>query len=291
MGNSKLLKINKAEIELNKLVEFELKSELVPLTISQAEKLFLMIDEHIQTSYEIKEITDYLSTGPSSVQYRLITTVDWVWKNHKGALTKRIQKHMYEEYKIKLSDRFVSAIGNYISSIMPKPTKYYFDITDQVEWTAGTFGDHASCFFDSNNHGRPNSAVTELLWRGGLALRFFKPAPTSLKNEIPIYYNDFIGIGRAWLDPNSLVAPNAAVIHDAWHGSTLSKVYEKTTTIFNGYGLRTYLIAKIMEAFTKTITEEVTHYTRKGSVYVNGDVHPLCKRKYPSKLFVSLFPS
>lgn len=102
----------------------------------------------------------------------------WLNVSEEGKMTTRIQKYVKDNYGVKLPQKVISGIGNYLADEAPTGSTEY-DITSRFNWRAGDFGDHGSCFFGSRTN-----VLRMLEEEGGLALRFWKGDR---------------GIGRAWM--------------------------------------------------------------------------------------------
>jgi hypothetical protein len=168
----------------------------------------------------------------------------WEWKingkgEYVGALPKRIGKLIYQTQGRKLLVEQLSELGNIGAVHSGRHRTYYFDIVDHIDWGRTDFGQPDDCCFWSCHA----SAKDMILDNGGGAIRFF--------------YNDSYcveaGIARAWLAPWK----------DCW-------------IVFNGYGLDTLSIARILAAHL-----DHSYYRRielsnrgdsQGELWINGGV-------------------
>ena len=72
-----------------------------------------------------------------------------------GTMPKRISKYLYKSCKLKISSEMMAEIGNIARQHTVKEDIFVFDITQQLDWSAGDFGDNGSCYFDGEyNHSR-----------------------------------------------------------------------------------------------------------------------------------------
>lgn len=72
-----------------------------------------------------------------------------------GTMPKRISKYLYKGHNLKISSAFMAEIGNIARVHTTKEDIFVFDITQQLTWDAGDFGDDGSCYFDGEyNHSR-----------------------------------------------------------------------------------------------------------------------------------------
>ena len=140
---------------------------------------------------------------------------DWCWDwrvagkgEYVGALPKRIGKWYYQEHATKLTPDQLTIVGNLGSRHSTRDETYSFDFVDHIDWSAGDFGDSGSCYWSCHA-----SAKDMILDNGGGAVRFFDGAT---------HY----GIARAWIVPR----PSGCLL------------------VFNGYGMETLPIARILAA-------------------------------------------
>lgn len=166
----------------------------------------------------------------------------WDWKvggkgEYVGTLPKRISKLVWQARGVKLTQEQLSKIGNIGSAHSGKHATYHFDVVNHAEWGRSDFGQPDDCCF----WGCHASAKDMILDNGGGAIRFF-----SSKS-----YNRLDGIARAWLVP----------WHDCW-------------IVFNGYGLETLAIARILAAhFGHTYYRKVAlrnNGESAGDLWING---------------------
>lgn len=143
----------------------------------------------------------------------------WDWKvggkgEYVGALPKRIGKFVWQARGVKLTPEQLSELGNIGSLFSGQHCKHWFDVVDRVSgfhWGQTDFGQPADCCY----WGCHASAKDMILDNGGGAIRFFRDDS---------YFRQ-LGFARAWLAP----------WHDCW-------------IVFNGYGLETLAIARILAA-------------------------------------------
>ena len=137
-----------------------------------------------------------------------------------GSFCKRVAKYYWKTTKTKLNSDQLGRLGSLVSRHTDKNTEYIIDYTQDLHsWDAGDFGDGGSCFWTCN------SAARDMLESDGAwAIRFyqgvFKPDKRFKKG-----YNSKIlrGYGRAWICKR-----------------------DNYYVVFNGYGLETAHIARIM---------------------------------------------
>jgi hypothetical protein len=146
------------------------------------------------------------------------STTPWIWDwkvggkgEYIGTIPKRIGKLVWQARGIKLSAEQLTELGNIGAAHSGRHCKYWFDIVDHTDWGRTDFGQPSDCCF----WGCHASAKDMILENGGGAIRFFH-------NES---YSVEVGFARAWLAP----------WEDCW-------------IVFNGYGLETLPIARILAA-------------------------------------------
>lgn len=186
----------------------------------------------------------------------LLDAVEWVWKTERGTLPRRIAKWYHQRYKRRkgLTDELINDLGNVASNIMPKPVNYHMDITKDLNWKQGQFGDLNSCFFSGNAETRNRMNATPNLY----AFRLFREVE-KIYGKIPernidgTWYehgdNYYVGSSRAWL-----------LMKTTPHGP----VY----LLFNSYGMNLNKTAKIFAAHFQLESEEIN--LRGGALYING---------------------
>jgi hypothetical protein len=168
---------------------------------------------------------------------------DWSWDwcvngrgEYVGTLPKRLQKYYYNEWKIKLGKETISQIGNLGRQHCPKTEQvgYFFDFTQTFDWDAGDFGDDGSCFWSC--HAAARDMLAE---NGAYAIRFYEDK------------NGEDGYARAWL-----VRKNDYLV------------------VFNGYGMETLRIARILSAYLDNAYYKrislTNNYEESGTLYING---------------------
>jgi len=166
----------------------------------------------------IRATTNSLTT---SSRISLYGEIDWRWKvtgkgPYVGTLPKRIGKLLYKRHGIKLSSDVMAEIGTAGSMHASHVRSYYMRFDRTFEWQRGTFGDRSSCFFTCRDRAR------ESMRNGGCwAVQMFTPTEDS--GDFEHEGVALRGLARAWM-----------------------KVQEDDMLIWNGYGLDTREVAKIL---------------------------------------------
>lgn len=111
---------------------------------------------------------------------------DWVINkgNYKGTLPKRISHYAHVEYGVDLSPAILTTIGTLARSHSSLRKEYYVDLTQNIDWDNGDFGDYGSCFWG----GRPH-ALQILHDNHAFALRYWRPITSFSKAEIEAAHN------------------------------------------------------------------------------------------------------
>jgi hypothetical protein len=270
-------------------VELEIPTDqIIPLTISGDQ-----VEFHEEV---IKEIISYLNNeemNKVSVKLNQRILNNWSWKTNEGKLSKRIQKAIYEKYKYKLDDKTLSRIGDIARNYIPKEQTYYFDITKNLEWKAGNFGDHQSCFF--NQHGdehavrkAPNEMLAALsIAPNYYALRWFTKIPKNrilVSKELSVFYTDetsnYLGLSRSWIYFGYLLKKptrflNHKDLESHIHNSPdidINKEFDKTIILFNGYGYNTKLQSDLLASYLGGKYESYQASELNGfGYYINGN--------------------
>lgn len=169
------------------------------------------------------------------------------WVNvhpREGKMTKRLAAYLHDHYNFDLSQGWISAIGNFLSAEAPTG-KFYYDITNKLNWSRGDFGDHDSCFMG----GRINVLRT-IEDEGGFAMRYWRED----KKE---------GTGRAWLMPGP----------------------EGLPIMFNAYGpsLRQFTarLQIILPGVPVTMIKLMNKQTPSGDLYINCGMGALIGMEAP----------
>lgn len=89
---------------------------------------------------------------------------------YSGTMPKRIKKWLYVEHQIKPDDQTISDIGERIKYLLPKELEWYIDVTHNLDWTPGTYGEAtSSCWWTDR---APARILLEE--NGGMALRRYR---------------------------------------------------------------------------------------------------------------------
>jgi hypothetical protein len=192
----------------------------------------------------LREETGYWPDFPSYWSW------DWIVEKgtYSGALPKRISKHYKETFGVTLSSRLLSTIGTMLKEyVQDTPDKVVFDLTNDLDWSAGQFGDDGSCLWTVHKSAR--KAITEA---GGGAIRIYDP------NEPDE------GTGRAWIMPN---VPREGMI-SLWngYGEALSMGSHRTGNM--SHFLAKFLASHLGLAFQRV---ELTNENQvSATLYING---------------------
>ena len=102
----------------------------------------------------------------------------------RGTFPKRISQY-FNFWKIKLSTKDISEIGNIYHAHTIRTKEWVFDITRQLSWRMGSYGDQGSCYGGADHaYGHARQAIMEA---GGMAFRTYRMSGEPR--------------GRAWLLP------------------------------------------------------------------------------------------
>ena len=101
---------------------------------------------------------------------------------YAGTWIKRLNSFLYKKENLKLSPSINSIIGGELGKMKKSGLIYKWDLTDNIDWERGDFGDDGSCFW-----GEKSDAIPSMLINGGLGFRFYKD------------YGG--GLGRSWILP------------------------------------------------------------------------------------------
>lgn len=123
---------------------------------------------------------------------------DWKWMTRRGTLVKRVAKYLRDEHGLRLENTEQSKIGTIASAFIRPATQSYIDLTDDFNWTPGTYSDGNSCYWGGRAASRP---ILERM--NALAIRGYEKLPDGT----------FKPKARAWFfpypdDPNCLIVMN-----------------------------------------------------------------------------------
>ena len=160
-----------------------------------------------------------------------------------GSFCKRVAKYYWQTHRIKLSSDRLGILGSIMSMHTDKNANYVVDYTQNLHsWDSGDFGDSGSCFWTCNSGAR-----TMLEEDGAWAIRFYKNKLSIEPNNIS---NHLEGFARAWI-------------------CRRNNYY----VVFNGYGLETVCIARIMANGLNLSYRKITLNNNDelhGLLYING---------------------
>lgn len=178
---------------------------------------------------------------------------DWNWqwevKKGEGELTgkfpARLKTWLWKTYKVKATADVVqklSSVGERVMRLLVPPEPLHFDLTQNLEWRGGTFGDSGSCFCTGSfNH----HVLKDLSEGGGGAMRRW----------VKDIHGGYAGQGRAWLalckygfllyngrdaNYNERIIDLMAEALTAWMGLPGWTLFDGTVENGNGYSLGPY---------------------------------------------------
>ena len=108
----------------------------------------------------------------------------WLPTTQQGRMSKRIAAYMFKRYKESVETRLLETIGTYLGQNSPSGP-WMFDITNNLNWKGGDFGDHDACFMSNRRY-----VLDAMMEDGCTAIRFYDQL------EKPL------GVGRAWIAPS-----------------------------------------------------------------------------------------
>lgn len=143
----------------------------------------------------------------------------WVWATNRGTLPKRITSYYYKNWQYKLAPEIVTELGNLGKLHASKAQTIVLDMTDNIDWNDGAFGDGGSCFWGEK------SGAKAMIEKHGFAIRAYKARDgyPIIENE-PIDWPKLRGYARAWL----------------------AEIRKNTLVVFNGYGESTLAFARFL---------------------------------------------
>lgn len=190
--------------------------------------------------------------------YDLAANVVWKWRdNNVNTLPKRLSQELYKFNKATLSSSFWGNLGNELREKIPMSPQFVVRIADRFDWTAGAFGDHGSCMFESR------SATKNAMAASGkfLALQTFSTVnenPSAIVRSINnvTYY----GQSRCWVYPTEV---------------TIGGKDEMVILIFNSYGpVPLQQLAIIVQGLTEAEATKRIKVSNQGNtsggIYVNS---------------------
>lgn len=185
--------------------------------------------------------------------------VGWDWIASKGLWPKRVFKAVKKKYHVPIPTNLMGKLGDCASRHCDKePQTVKFEFVTSIDWCAGDFGDRGSCFFNERI-----KAQDMLMDNGFWGIKFY---------HTELFHSYVVGLGRAWVKPVEMPIGVS--------GSEENKT-AKGFIVFNGYGLSTVEIARIL-AFHMGMTykkisvknngnDDGTLYINSGSGYIVTD--------------------
>jgi hypothetical protein len=206
---------------------------------------------------------DIFNIPPLEVFRRLA----WRWGHPDGTFTQRLTKAIKAAWDLNIPESILTQIGNLARNDSIQASEVHFDITQNLNWKNGDFGDSGSCFWSGRKEIR--SAMEK---EGNFyAIRIFgadRPAQfldiaRDMWGRMPrensvIYYPNFKGVGRSWLYETtvSIGALNLPVL-----------------IIFNSYGVNISTQSLILASYLNRERGHCTLHNKgktHGGLYVNG---------------------
>lgn len=134
----------------------------------------------------------------------------WRWLHIDGNFTTRLAKLIKAEWNFNIPVSTLEEIGNLAKNDGAHSGEAFFDITENLDWKAGDFGDGGSCFW-AGRKGIRKAMESE---GNFYAIRIFEKKPTTTfltvaedywgdyTRRVRVsknYYDGYVGIGRSWL--------------------------------------------------------------------------------------------
>ena len=185
--------------------------------------------------------------------------VKWKWHDDQmKPLPRRLAECLFKNGSYKLSSSFWGDLGNELREKIPLAPRQIMRITNDFTWSAGAFGDHGSCMWESR------ATTRRAMGQSGqfLALQFFDTdnGNNSRSFSISVDNQTFWSGSRCWAYPTTI---------------TINKVEEPVTVIFNSYGSiplqqMAVLVQGLMEAEATKRIKISNQGSTSGGVYVNS---------------------
>jgi hypothetical protein len=188
---------------------------------------------------------------------------NWSWQVNNGKYRGKMPRRLRNLCGVKRLCDPVEHILMRCREDMPKPSIYVMDVTFNIDWKDGAFGDGGSCYWLGNKE-----RIEMMDMCGFGAVRRFnvpnhiKATDDNVMNKLESRMDRFSGYGRAWLAPD--------------------KPYTGMMTIYNSYPSGWY-ISECADLLCKILPEmmgdgcQYTHMktyispTGSSTLYLNGD--------------------
>lgn len=178
-----------------------------------------------------------------SLSYGLDEKIGTRWQAKDGNFTKRLSRHAYQTYGLKITPEILSQIGN-IASDHSRAIDFAIETTRNLNMSAEDFYHEDSCWWQSYSESR-----CALKTNGGFGLRTFGDYDTVK--------------GRAWVMPMRLDDTRGLV-------PTFETQEPDAFVVFNGYGdLSGYSAARIVAHMAGMTYRKINFAC--SPMYVNGD--------------------
>jgi hypothetical protein len=161
---------------------------------------------------QANEQNDYASrVGLTELSYDLLEHLGDEWQTRTGNFTKRMSRHAYKAYGLKLSPEILSQVGCIARDNCGNQNSYDIEVTRDLNLSAAAFYHEDSCWWGGYSESR-----CALKTNGGFGMRTFDR------------YGD-IAFGRAWVMPLKLSASGHLE-------PTFNTETPDAFIVFNGYG-------------------------------------------------------
>ena len=172
-----------------------------------------------------------------------------------GSFCKRVAKYFYKEHNLKILNTHLGLLGSLISNHINKNDTYILEYTHNLDWKAGDFGDDKSCFWTGHQTARRSlkngNAWAVRFYENMISLNDCYSCSTDVEFSLGSTISRLKGFARAWICHTN-----------------------KGYVVFNGYGLETSDIARIV-AHQLNLSYQQINLTNRGEtqelIYINGN--------------------
>jgi len=197
----------------------------------------------VESQHEIKSyvtfiVNDHRDENSPYISIGWPITWQWDWLvskgDYAGTLPKRVSKFLWKLYGFKINSKQMAKIGNIARQNIEKDREFEFEFTNLIDWNHGDFDDEGSCY-----------------WTEKRSAKGMLESDNDLFCAIKLYRHG-AGYARAWMLPTK---KRDGII------------------LFNGYGLRTITIARMLADWLGLSYQSISLYNneeRHGMLWINS---------------------
>jgi len=195
---------------------------------------------------------------------------DWSWNTNNGEFRGKMPRRLRKLCGVELLAQPIENILQKTREDMPSPEMYVIDVTFNIDWRDGAFGDGGSCYWNNNSQ-----RIKYMERYGYGAVRRYR-LPSGLRADSPDAerrvmetIDSLLGYGRAWIAPD-LPEEGALCIYNTYPSGFYNREF---ADIF------AQLLPKMINEPEKVFSHcRCSFDIMSGSImYLNGDGELICE--------------